>query len=43
MPCHKPGKYELGKVSKIKLENIYNELRSQSYVNQWKNSDAVYR
>ena len=36
-----PAKSELGKVSKIKLENINNELRSQSYVNQWKNSDDV--
>ena len=36
-----PAKSELGKVSKIILDEINNKLRSKLHVNQWKNTASV--
>ena len=36
-----PSKSELGKVSKVILDNISNRLREKLKVNQWKNSNSV--
>ena len=36
-----PPKGELGKVSKVILDNINNNIRSATNVNQWKNSKSV--
>ena len=36
-----PSKSELGKVSKIILDDINNRLRSKLHVNQWQNSTSV--
>ena len=36
-----PSKTELGKVSKIILDDINNRLRSKLHVNQWQNSTSV--
>ena len=36
-----PSKSELGKVSKIILDDINNRLRSKLHVNQWQNSSSV--
>ena len=36
-----PAKSDLGKVSKIILDNINNEIRSITKVNQWKNTKSV--
>ena len=38
-----PAKSELGKVSKIKIENINNEVRAVTRVNQWKNTGDVIK
>ena len=38
-----PAKSELGKVSKIKIENINNEVRAETRVNQWKNTGDVIK
>ena len=36
-----PSKSELGKVSKVIIDNINNKIRSTLNVNQWKNSSSV--
>ena len=38
-----PPKSELGKVSKIKIENINHEVRAETRVNQWKNTGDVIK
>ena len=43
LPCRliNPSKYELGKVSKVKLEKINQALIKHLNFNQWKNSSSV--
>jgi hypothetical protein len=36
-----PAKSELGKISKITLDNINSQIRKRTKVNQWKNSLSV--
>jgi hypothetical protein len=36
-----PAKSELGKISKITLDNINSQIRKRTKVNQWKNSMSV--
>jgi hypothetical protein len=36
-----PGKSKLGKVSKLILDSINQEIRSTANVHQWKNSQSV--
>ena len=38
-----PGKNHIGKISKEILENIVNEIRSQTNLKQWKNSSEVIK
>ena len=36
-----PSKSEIGKISKIIIENINNKIRSITQINQWKNTSSV--
>ena len=43
MPVDKPAKSKMGKVSKKIFDNIINNVKSKTDVNQWKNSASVIK
>ena len=41
MPPYQPSKSELGKISKVILDDIYSKIRSTLNLNQWKNKQSI--